>query len=127
MGKFLLLLTNLAFPFAALGVLFGFLFSPRRRVLKHLTRELKERFALEAPACLPQNAIWLHCASVWEVNSVKGLIKRLKEFYKKPILVTTSTAAGQATAAKNADIDAALLAPLDFYPLTRAFIRKAHP
>lgn len=127
MGKFLLLLTNLAFPFAALGVLFGFLFSPRRRVLKHLTRELKERFALEAPACLPQNAIWLHCASVGEVNSVKGLIKRLKEFYKKPILVTTSTAAGQATAAKNADIDAALLAPLDFYPLTRAFIRKAHP
>ncbi len=127
MGKFLLLITNLAFPFAALGVFFGFLFSSRRRLLTHLTRELRERFARESSAELPQNALWIHCASVGEVNSVKGLLKRLKDFYKKPVLITTSTAAGRETAAKNPDVDKAVLAPLDFYPLTRAFIRRARP
>lgn len=64
MGYFLLLLTNLLFPFAALGVVFGFLLSPRRGLLKHLRQELKERFGLEEPGEIPQNAVWLHCASV---------------------------------------------------------------
>ena len=50
MGRLLLFLTNLAFPFAALGVLLGFVFSARRRVLKTLWQELKERFALEKKA-----------------------------------------------------------------------------
>lgn len=127
MGKFLLFLTNLAFPFAALGVFFGFLFSARRKLLAHLLQELKERFALEAPQDLPQNALWIHCASVGEVNSVKDLILRLKDFYKKPILLTTSTAAGQETARKNPAIDKAVLAPLDFYPLVRRFIHRARP
>ena len=43
MAQFLLLLTNLAFPFAALGVVLGFLFSGRRGLLKNLAQELKER------------------------------------------------------------------------------------
>ena len=127
MGKFLLLLTNFAFPFAALGVFFGFLFSARRKLLAHLIQELKERFALQPQQDLPQNALWIHCASVGEVNSVKDLIARLKAFYNKPVLVTTSTAAGQETARKNPAIDKAVLAPLDFYPLVQRFIRQAKP
>lgn len=127
MAKFLLFFTNLAFPFAALGVVFGFLFSARRKLLANIIQELKERFARETPADLPQNALWIHCASVGEVMSVKELIIRLKEYYKKPILVTTSTAAGKETAQKNPSIDKAVLAPLDFYPFTRCFIRKANP
>lgn len=127
MAKFLLILSNLAFPFAAIGVFLGFLFSARRKLLTHLIQELKERFARETPQDLPQNALWIHCASVGEVLSVKELINRLKAFYNKPILVTTSTAAGQETAKKNPAIDKAVLAPLDFYPLVRSFIRKANP
>ncbi len=128
MGHILLVLTNLAFPFAALGVLLGFVFSPRRRVLKHLKQELKERFALESAGDIPQKAIWLHCASVGEVKSISGLIKELKHIYRrKPILITTSTAAGQAEAQKNPDITKALLVPLDFYPFARRFIQRANP
>ena len=127
MAKFLLILSNLAFPFAAIGVFLGFLFSARRKLLTHLIQELKERFARETPQDLPQNALWIHCASVGEVLSVKELINRLKAFYNKPILVTTSTAAGQETAKQNPAIDKAVLAPLDFYPLVRSFIRKANP
>ena len=127
MGKFLLLLTNLAFPFAALGVFFSFFFSPRRKVLKTLKQELKERFARQDAADLVQSALWIHCASVGEVKSVAGLIKELKKFYKKDILLTTSTAAGKAEAQKNSDIKQALLAPLDFYPFVRRFMTRAKP
>lgn len=127
MGNFLLLLTNLAFPFAALGVLLGFVFSPRRRVLKNLKQELKERFVLEDASVFPQGALWIHCASVGEVKSVAGLIKELKKFYKKEVLLTVSTSAGKAEAEKNPDISKALLAPLDFYPLARRFVSLARP
>ena len=127
MGYFLLLLTNLLFPFAALGVVFGFLLSPRRGLLKHLRQELKERFGLEEPGEIPQNAVWLHCASVGEVLSMQEVISRLKDFYKRDILVTTTTQAGKETALKNPHITKALLAPLDFYPSCRRFIQQAKP
>ncbi len=127
MGICLLWLTNLAFPFVALGILFSFLFSGRRRLLAHLQTELRERFGLEKKDALPQGAIWIHCASVGEVNSIKGLITVLKNFYHKEILITTSTQAGKETALKNPDITAAVLVPLDFYPSCKRFIRIANP
>lgn len=127
MGKILLLLTNLAFPFAALWVLLGFVFSSRRGVLKTLKQELKERFALEDASSLPQGALWIHCASVGEVKSVSTLIKELKQFYKRDILLTTSTAAGKVQAQSNPDIAKVVLVPLDFYPCSRQFVNKANP
>lgn len=127
MGIVLLLLTNLAFPFAALAVVGSFFFSSRRGILKNLRAELKERFGLEQPGDLPQGAIWLHCASVGEVSSMKEIIVRLKEFYHRDILVTTTTQAGKETALKNPAITKAVLAPLDFYPSCRRFIRLAKP
>ena len=127
MGHFLLFLTNLIFPFAALGVVVGFLLSPRRGLLKHLGQELKERFGLEEEGEIPQKAIWLHCASVGEVMSMKEVIARLKDFYKRDILVTTTTEAGKETALKNPNISKALLAPLDFYPSCKRFIALAKP
>ncbi len=127
MGKFLLLLTNLVFPFAALWVLLGFVFSPRRRVLKTLKQELKERFALLRPQELPQGALWIHCASVGEVKSIGGLVKELKKFYRKEVLLTTSTSAGKAEAQKNPDISKTVLVPLDFYPFSIRFVRRAKP
>ncbi len=127
MGLILLILTNLFFPFAALGVLLGFLFSARRGLLKHLKQELRERFGLEAEGEIPQNAVWLHCASVGEVMSMKGIIAQLKDFYGKDIIVTTTTQAGKETALKNPQITKAFLAPLDFYPSCRRFMRIAKP
>ena len=127
MGHFLLFLTNLIFPLAALGVLFGFLISPRRGLLKHLRQELKERFGLEQEGEIPPQLIWLHCASVGEVMSMKEMISRLKAFYKRDILVTTTTEAGKETALKNPEISKALLAPLDFYPSCKRFIQIAKP
>ena len=127
MGIFLLVLTNLAFPFAALGVLFGFLLSPRRKVLGHLTAELKERFGLTNPAQIPGQALWLHCASVGEVNAVKGIIQTLKQLYGREVFITTSTQAGKEAALKNPDVKAAFLVPLDFYPSCKHFIRNARP
>ncbi len=127
MGLFLLVLSNLIFPLAALGVVLGFLFSPRRQLLKHLKAELRERFALEKEGSLPQGALWLHCASVGEVKSMANTISLLKKHYKTPILVTTSTQAGKEAALKNKEIDAAVLAPLDFYPAARRFIRLTRP
>ncbi len=127
MGLCLLVITNLAFPFAALGVAFGFLLSDRRKLLTHLGAELRERLGLGRADSLPRHAIWLHCASVGEVNSVKGLISELKTCYQKRILVTTSTQAGKEAALKNPDISAAVLSPLDFYPSCARFIRIAQP
>jgi len=127
MGLFLLFLTNLVFPLAALGVLLGFLFSARRGLLKHLKQELRERFGLEQEGEIPQNAVWLHCASVGEVLSMKEIISRLKDFYGKDIIVTTSTQAGKETALKNPLVAKAFLAPLDFYPSCKRFIRLARP
>ena len=125
MGTCLLVLTNLAFPFAALGVVAGFLLSSRRKLLGHLAAELKERFGFAQS--VPQGAVWLHAASVGEVNSVKGLINVLKEVYQKDIIVTTSTQAGKEAALKNPAITAAFLAPLDFYPSCAHFIKNARP
>ncbi len=127
MGTFLLWLTNLAFPFVALGICVCFLFSGRRAVLAHLQAELRERFGLEKEGSLPQGAIWLHCASVGEVNSIRGLITVLKAFYQREILITTSTQAGKETALKNPEVAAAVLVPLDFYPACKRFVRLVKP
>ena len=127
MGLILLILTNLFFPLAALGVMFGFLFSGRRGLLKHLSQELRERFGLEKEGEIPQNAVWLHCASVGEVMSMKGIISQLKEFYGKDIIVTTSTQAGKDTALKNPQLTRALFAPLDPHPPCKRFLRIAKP
>ena len=127
MGLILLLVTNFIFPFAAIGILVGFFFSPRRRVLGHLYAELKERLGLTPASQIPQQAVWLHCASVGEVNAMKGMIGVLKQLYDRPILITTSTQAGKETALKNPEVAAAFLAPLDFYPSCKNFIQHAHP
>ena len=127
MGLFLLFLTNLAFPVAGIGVLLGFLFSGRRGLLTHLTQELRERFGLEKEGSIKQHAIWIHCASVGEVMSVRALITAFKEFYKRDIILTTTTQAGKETALKNPQISQVFLLPLDFYPACRRFIRLAKP
>ncbi len=127
MGLLLLFLTNLVFPVVGIGVVLGFLFSSRRGLLKHLGPEMRERFGLEKPGTLIEQAIWLHCASVGEVRSVQQIIPALKELYNRDILLTTTTQAGKETALKNKQISQVVLVPLDFYPSCRRFIRLANP
>lgn len=127
MGLFLLFLSNLVFPLAGLGVLLGFLLSARRGVLTHLKQELRERFGLEKEGSIVQNAIWIHCASVGEVMSMREVISRLKDFYKRDVILTTTTQAGKETALANPQLAQVLLVPLDFYPSCRRFVRLAKP
>ncbi|MGB2579018.1 3-deoxy-D-manno-octulosonic-acid transferase [Elusimicrobium simillimum] len=127
MGHFLLFILNCLSPFGALLVLVYFFISPRRGLLKKLREELRERFVLYPYTELLQNPIWIHCASVGEVNSMQGLIPQLKDLYNKPILITTNTWAGRTAAYKNPHVDNALLIPFDFYPLTRKFVRLVKP
>lgn len=124
MGYLLLLLYSLLAPvLAALYALF-FLVSPRRALMKSLAGELRERLAL-APPVFNERPVWLHAASMGEVKAVSRLAPELAALFKAPLLMTSSTAAGRAEAARlGAE---ARLAPLDFYPLAASFIATARP
>ncbi len=124
MGHLLLILYSLLAPvIAALYALF-FLLSPRRSLMKALGGELRERLALSRPS-FPSRPVWIHAASMGEVKAAARLAPELAALLKAPLLVTSSTAAGRAEAARlGAE---ARLAPLDFYPLAAAFIRTARP
>lgn len=126
MGIFILILINIFCPFVAFIIVFCFLLSPRRKVLKTLFSELNERFAIKK-----QNfegpCIWFHAASVGEIKSVANIARSLKEHYKLPILVTTLTKAGQKAAQKIETFDCALLAPVDFYISVKRFLKFYDP
>jgi 3-deoxy-D-manno-octulosonic-acid transferase len=123
MGYFLLLLYSLLAPaIAGLYAVF-FLLSPRRSLMKALGGESKERLGLSAVHA-GEGPVWVHAASVGEVKAVSKFAPELAAALKAPLLITSSTSAGRAEAAR---LGAALLAPLDFYPLAANFMKKARP
>ncbi|MBI4351642.1 MAG: hypothetical protein HY550_09400 [Elusimicrobia bacterium] len=124
MGHLLLLFYTLLAPVIAGLYAIFFLLSPRRSLLKALGGELGERLAL-APPSFPARPVWIHAASMGEVKAVARLAPELAALFKAPLLITSSTAAGRAEAARlGAE---ARLAPLDIYPLAAAFIKGARP
>jgi len=124
MGYLLLAIYTLLAPvIAGLYAVFFFL-SPRRSLMKSLGGELGERLAL-GPAAGGPCPLWVHAASMGEVKAVCKLAPELAAGLKIPLLITSSTAAGRAEAARLGA--RARLAPLDFYPLASAFIRKSRP
>lgn len=124
MGHLLLIIYSLLAPaIAALYAVF-FLLSPRRGLMTALGGELGERLG-RGPAAGGPPPLWIHAASMGEVKAVSTLAPRLASELKAPLLFTSSTAAGRAEAARAGA--RALLAPLDFYPLAAAFIRKNSP
>lgn len=126
MGAITLLVLNVLFVPAAAGFLLFFLVSPRRSLLKTLFSELPERCALATPKTKP-GPLWLHAASVGETRSLALLARELRaKHHGVPLLITCNTAAGRKATAALAP-DAAVLAPLDFYPFTRAFVKKYRP
>ncbi|MBP7088707.1 MAG: hypothetical protein KBB01_05350 [Candidatus Omnitrophica bacterium] len=65
-------------------------------------------------------AIWIQVVSVGEVNLIANLIKRLKEVYNCPIVLTTTTLTGNFTARKHYSH----LAEIFFFPFDITFIIK---
>ncbi|MBR2392567.1 MAG: hypothetical protein IKA93_03220, partial [Elusimicrobiaceae bacterium] len=57
MGQILLILTNLVFPLAALGVVLSFLLSPRRDLLKHLILYVESHIRQEKNKAKPSEAL----------------------------------------------------------------------
>lgn len=123
MGLILLLFYSLLAPVLALLYAVFFLLSPRRTLMKGLAGELKERLGL-AGAFSGQRPVWIHAASVGEVKAVSKLAPELSAAFKAPLLITSSTAAGRAEAAK---LGASRLAPLDLYPAAANFIKNSRP
>lgn len=127
MGYFLLILINIIFPLGAFAFLIYFFISPRRNLLKNLKAEIRERFTWSAIKGTPKDALWIHAASVGEVKSILVVAEKLKELYKKPLIITTTTQAGRQVALKNKIFDKALLMPLDFYPFIKRFLKFYKP
>ncbi len=124
MGHLLLFFYSALAPVIAGLYAVFFFFSPRMPLMKALGGELKERLAFSPPS-FPARPVWIHAASMGEVKAVSRLAPELAALFKAPLLITSSTAAGRAEAARlGAE---ARLAPLDFYPLAAAFINKARP
>lgn len=65
-------------------------------------------------------AIWIQVVSVGEVNLIGNLIKRLKEVYNCPIILTTTTLTGNFTARRQYSH----LAEIFFFPFDITFIIK---
>ncbi|MGH7934266.1 MAG: 3-deoxy-D-manno-octulosonic acid transferase [Candidatus Binataceae bacterium] len=73
--------------------------------------------------------IWVHAASVGEVEAVRGIIVGLQnEFQNLTAVVTTMTAAGREAARRRIPgVSACLLAPLDCKSSVRAFLAAVRP
>lgn len=75
-----------------------------------------ERFGFILFNKKPEKTIWIHCASVGEVLSVKSLIEKIKkEMPDYDIALSTVTATGKDVAIKNLNADFIFLLPLENY------------
>jgi 3-deoxy-D-manno-octulosonic-acid transferase len=86
----------------------------------------------------PENAadserpLWLHCASVGEVQAARPLIEALRQSYpRRPLIITTMTATGAERAlALAGDADGGIshyFVPLDFPRAARRFVARLRP
>jgi len=66
------------------------------------------------------NSIWIQVVSVGEANLIENLVKRLKEFYDYPIVISTTTLTGNQIAKKKYSSFAKIV----FFPIDVSFIVK---
>lgn len=72
--------------------------------------------------------IWIHAASVGEVLSVQPLVVALRRRYpRRPILVSTTSLTGRATARAKLRPDAAMLLPVDLRWIVARALRRLRP
>lgn len=75
-----------------------------------------------------QPVIWLHAASIGELNLLKPLIQSLKtRFLNHRIYISTVTPEALQVAKTSRIGDYVFLAPIDFGPFTRKVVRKVKP
>jgi 3-deoxy-D-manno-octulosonic-acid transferase len=89
---------------------------------------LADRFGfLKVPRL--RNAIWVHAVSVGEVKSVEKLLERLRQqFPTSPLVVSTTTPAGQQLAGERSDIvDYTFYFPLDLPSCVRRTLSRVDP
>ncbi|MBS9403390.1 lipid IV(A) 3-deoxy-D-manno-octulosonic acid transferase [Halomonas sp. TRM85114] len=97
----------------------------------------RERLGYIAPTAEGQRVIWLHCASVGEVQAARPLIKALLVLYPSyRLVITTMTATGaeRVRALANGLREQGVLGevshhfiPLDFPASARRFVSRLHP
>jgi 3-deoxy-D-manno-octulosonic-acid transferase len=103
--------------------------------LLRMARQGKYRAGLgqrlgRAPAHLrsSRGAIWVHAVSVGEVLAVAGLIEQLRRRWpKRRVVVSTTTATGQALAQRRFGAENVFYFPLDFAFAIRPYLRKLRP
>jgi 3-deoxy-D-manno-octulosonic-acid transferase len=93
---------------------------------------LRQRFGRvpeEATAALQRvRPLWLHAVSVGEVIAAVPLVNALRQrFPQLPILVSTVTESGQATAREKMAADACVYFPLDYPWVVRQVIARVQP
>lgn len=81
------------------------------------------------PQCPLQHdkTIWLHAASVGEVMSLVGLVKKLSEELGKKVVVSVTTPSGANCARRHLTRATVIHAPLDLSPILKKFIRTINP
>ncbi len=97
-------------------------------VRAHDPRMARQKLGIDLPL-RTDRPVWLHMASVGEVNAAEPLIRLLRERHPAlPVLVTTFTPTGAATAARKfgSDVEHVYL-PLDFRGAVRRFLRRIRP
>jgi len=88
--------------------------------------KLGERFGCVAPS--EKKTLWLHCASVGEVNLAKPIIARLKKSHPDLAFhITTMTLAGRENAEKSFPDARVSYFPLDFGGSVRRALRRIKP
>jgi 3-deoxy-D-manno-octulosonic-acid transferase len=92
-------------------------------------RNRRERLGLGAPGLREGLRIWMHAASVGEVEGIRPIAAGLhSEVPDAALVVTTMTVAGREAAGRRiAGVAAALLAPLDCPACVRSFLNSVRP
>ena len=93
---------------------------------------LRQRFGHVPPevvtALKGQRPVWVHAVSVGEVLAAVPLVRALRQrFPELPLLVSTATDTGQATARDKMAADAYLYFPLDYPWVVRRVIESLQP
>ncbi len=75
-----------------------------------------------------KDSIWIQVVSVGEVNLIENLIKRLKEIYNYPIVISTTTLTGKKIATqKYSSMASVIFFPFDLSFVIRRIIRMIEP
>lgn len=87
---------------------------------------LKNRFSPDIKY-KSEKRIWVHAVSVGEVKSLNSLIERLREKYKKEIVLSVTTPAGYKLARKEYKNIEVINSPFDLSFIIKLFIKRINP